>query len=56
MTYYIEEWDHTPNNIDPIIIDVYPSNLLDIPINEYEFAECAYYDALGSLLADSTGE
>jgi hypothetical protein len=53
MSHIIIDWDHTTNNSELQIIDIYPTNLIEIPLDEYELADYAYYDALGAYMTEN---
>lgn len=53
MSHIIIDWDHSSQNSNLQIIDIYPTNLFEIPLDEYELADYAYYDALGIYLSEN---
>lgn len=49
MQNIIIDWDNRYISGSELrIIDVYPTNLIEIPLDEYELADYAYYEALNS--------
>jgi hypothetical protein len=55
MSHIIIDWNHfTTSNPEMEIIDIYPTNLIEIPLDEYDLADFAYYEALGKSLAETS--
>ena len=54
MSNIIIDWDtHIIQGSEMQIIDIYPTNLIEIPFDEYDLAEFAYYEGLSSCLTEN---
>lgn len=53
MSHIMIDWDSKFQDSDIQIIDIYPTNLIEIPLDEYDLADYAYYDALGTLISNN---
>lgn len=54
MSRLIIDWDnHSISESEYQIIDVYPTNLVEIPLDEYDLADYAYYEALNIFLNEN---
>jgi hypothetical protein len=54
MSNLIIEWDNNGTaSSDSQIIDIYSTNLIEIPLDDYDLADYAYYDALGNYLSEN---
>lgn len=54
MSNVIIDWDNQAGpGSELVIIDIYPTNLIEIPLDEFDLADYAYYDALGSYLSEN---
>jgi hypothetical protein len=55
MSNLIVDWDSNfISNQGTQIIDIYTTNLIEIPLDEYELAEYAYYEALSNYITDNS--
>lgn len=53
MSNIIIDWDnHGISGSEITIIDVYPTNLIEIQLDDYELADYAYYEDLHTHLSD----
>jgi hypothetical protein len=46
---YFIDCEDTPKQSFTTIIDIYPTDIIELPINDHEISEITYFDALVAL-------